>query len=58
MTTKESHEDCQAICQVNDQKLANKMQREQRCIEVLKGAKKGNRGSLTLQPAAKANMRF
>ncbi len=50
----DSHEDVQAICQANDQELANNMQREQRCIEALKAAGKGNSGSLTLQSAAEA----
>ncbi len=58
MTTKESHEDVQAICQANVQEPANKMQREQRCIEALKAAEKGNTGSLTSQSAAKAIMSF
>ncbi len=58
MTTKESHENVQAICQANVQEPGNNMQRGQRCIEVPKAAKKGNTGSLTSQSAAKANMSF
>lgn len=46
MTTKESHEDVQATCQANVQEPASNIQQEQRCIEILKAAKKGGTGSL------------